>query len=69
MIYLVLPTLPPQIAACEDEAHAARLEAAGWERIDEAAYMQAWREKDAAALRVMYPERERVVGEKRFWWY
>lgn len=57
------------IAAAETDGAALRLERAGWERIEEAEFMEAWKKRGAAQLREMHPPRERAVGEERPWWY
>jgi len=48
MIFLVLPTLPPQIAACEDEAHAASYRLRGFAQVNAAQFSAAWSERDTA---------------------
>lgn len=60
-----------EIAAVEDEQHAARYEARGFSRCTLAAFRAAWQLRDQQALAQMWaalsPQQERAVGEPGGW--
>jgi len=50
-------------AAVEDDEQAAKFEAAGWQRVDLAAFRAAWQTKDGGAHRPLVNPLEREVGK------
>lgn len=67
MIFLILPSSPPQIAACEDERHAARYLARGYVVVDAAQFSAAWSERDTATrlAQARQDEQEREWAQLR----
>ncbi len=62
IIYLIRP---PEIAACEDERHAARYLRQGYTRVDHWRFVYWWSLRDDRAfarMRGAAPMRERAVG-------